>query len=72
VGIIVAMVVFVFGFFFALPSLIDLAVLVVESFRSVMPSITPMQILKIVFWHSGYLGVSLVIGDVPALIIPSS
>jgi hypothetical protein len=68
VEIIVAVLVFVIGFLFAIPSPIDLAVISAESFRSVMPSGTPTQMLETWILALRILGIVLILADIIALI----
>jgi|GEM_PF-5686824 hypothetical protein len=68
VGIIVAVVVFLVGFLFAIPSPIDLAVITAESFRSLMPSGTPTQMLETWILAFRIFGIVLILADIIALI----
>jgi hypothetical protein len=68
VAIIGAVIVFVVGFLFAIPSPIDLAIIVAESFRSVMPSETPSQMLETWVLAFRILGAVLILADIIALI----
>lgn len=68
VAIIGAVILFVVGFLFAIPSPIDLAIIVVESFRSVMPSGAPSQMLETWILAFRIFGAVLILADIIALI----
>jgi len=68
VVIMVAVFVFIIGFLFAIPSQIDLAIIVAESFRSVMPSGTPSQMLETWILAFRIFGAVLILADIIALI----
>jgi hypothetical protein len=68
VAIIGAVIVFVIGLLFAIPSPIDLAIIVAESFRSIMPNGTPSQMLETWVIAFRILGAVLILADIIALI----
>ena len=68
VEIMVVVTVFVIGLLFAVPSPIDLAIIVAESFQSVMPSGTPTQILETWILAFRIFGFVLLLADVLAII----
>jgi hypothetical protein len=67
-AIISAVIVFAVGFLFAIPSPTDLAIIVAESFRSVMPSVTSSQMLETWVFAFRTLGAVLVLADTIALV----
>jgi len=68
VEIIIVVAVFVIGLLFAIPSPIDLAVMIAESFRSVMPSGTPTQMLETWILAFRIFGCVLLLADVSAIV----
>ncbi|MGQ9846964.1 MAG: hypothetical protein ACUVQP_05600 [Bacteroidales bacterium] len=64
VEIIAAVTIFIIGLLFAVPSTIDLAVMVAESFLSVMPSGTSTQMLETWILAFRIFGYVLMLGDV--------
>jgi len=68
VVIIGAVAVFIVGLLFAIPSPIDLAIMVAQSFRSVMPSGTPTQMLETWILAFRILGAVLMLADIIALV----
>lgn len=68
VKIVVVVAVFVISLLLAIPSPIDLAIIVAESFRSVMPSGTPTQMLQTWILAFRIFGLVLLLADIFAIV----
>lgn len=63
-AIIGAVIVFIIGLLLAIPSPIDLAIIIAEAFRSVMPAGTPTQMLETWILSFRILGFVLILAEI--------